>query len=197
MQEPRRAWTRGRIAIVVIAVTWTIAATTLVARLNAWSQLVLMVATPCLAIAMIAALVTLMRFGRAEGWRAALPLLACLVAWPLSDGVGGGVRWAWFLHDRPALEAIVARAAAQPLANGAPAVMLDLSRTSPWLAERAFARRLADGTLVVEFLTGGAVPLKHAGFLYTSGDAPAQALEDLERWPRRQRVAAHWFRVAD
>ena len=61
----------------------------------------------------------------------------------------------------------------------------------------AMAERTASGNLQVEFMTWGAFPAKHAGYVYTQeGNVESGSFLDA-RWPRKNRVRAQWFRVSD
>jgi hypothetical protein len=59
------------------------------------------------------------------------------------------------------------------------------------------AERTGAGYLQVEFMTWGAFPVKHAGYVYVKQGAiePGSALA--QRWPHQRRLSSQWFRVSD
>lgn len=187
---------RGRLAILAIAGSWLVGETVFAAFHTPGVQLAVMLLFLLFFCASAASLIALVRGWRTSGWRAAIPLIACVAAWWLAPIVSRMVDAGIFARDLPAFEAIVARPDVQATAPGAD-VTVELSDKEKQVAWHVDAERTPDGTLLVTLLNGSGFPVKHSGFLYSStGRVPPDARMN-ERLPYRGAMRDHWFSVSD
>ena len=165
------------------------------------TQLALLLLTPLFCAAFVAGVVLLYKSRARLSFGAATPLLACVCALPLGLLGAAGVRHALFQFHLPGYERLIARADIRALAPAEKPTFMPLSQEEKKLAYAMQAQRLPDGTLLVELMTEGAFPLKHAGYVYTSTgriDASSGSSSAwLGAWPRRTEIQPNWFRVAD
>jgi len=133
---------------------------------------------------------------RSYRWRAFAPLASCLLVVVVYRHVGYIGHRLLFELSTPSWEGAIRRMAA-----GAIAVPAELSRirevesTCLW-TYGVWARKDADGTLLVEFPIERGFPAMHSGYIYCSSCATEEDLKKKTRWPLVGRVKArseHWF----
>ena len=162
---------------------------------NGWWQLGSMLASLVFLLAVFVNFALMFSRWQKERAAAAIPLFICFMAVVVLVCAAPKIRQFQFELNRPAYEKVVSGIESGNI----------LIADKPFYGETALdagnakyvLARKTDGGLEVEFLTGFGFPVKHSGYLYVeSGELkPGSFFE--ERWPKRSRVDAHWYRIAD
>jgi len=192
-----RSFPRLSLGIVAIAMLWVVGSVSFAVWKTPEVQLATMPLFFAYVAAAIASLVLLMRKWRRIGWRAAIPLLACIAAWHGARIARDAAGDALFARNLPVYESVVMRPEVQALAPGAELQELplrDAERADLWWAA---AERTPDGTLLVELLNGRGFPVKHSGFLYSSSGRIPTDSRMAGHWSYRCTMRPHWFCVSD
>src|SRR5262249_9503075 len=101
-----------------------------------------------------------------------------------------------FSFHRGEYEALIARVEQRAIPKGQPE-RITLSDSERSIAYFVLAERAADGSLIVEILTGGGFPVKHSGYVFASaGSFPSESFIG-KRWEHHSEVESNWYRVSD
>ena len=132
--------------------------------------------------------------------RAAIPLVACLVAVPIGGALGARYRSLDFEYRRlPAYESVVRKIDSGELTAGA------IKETPPEIDGLAYMIHVHDdapGGLMVEFFWGGGFPVKHLVYIYRASGLPPPTSTNWElksycEWSRPRRLNDNWFAAHD
>ncbi|HEY2343144.1 MAG TPA: hypothetical protein VGH90_08960, partial [Chthoniobacteraceae bacterium] len=107
---------------------------------------------------------------RSRGWRALIPLLACIVAFVSIRPVSRIALRIELARGLPSYEKIITEIKSGQIEVSDQLSPVLADEKAAWPAYAVLAEIEPDGSLYVEFQTGGAFPVKHSGFAYCSSD---------------------------
>jgi hypothetical protein len=164
------------------------------------SQLISMAALLMVLIALPVTVFRAWRYRASGPLRAAMPLVACLVAAPIGYSIGGAYRDLDFRYRRlPAYEEVVRKIQSGELPAGTTKeVPPEIDR----LAYMIHAHDEAPDGLMVEFFWGGGFPVKHSAYIYRASGLPPPTSTNWElkpycEWAGARRLNENWFSASD
>jgi len=134
-------------------------------------------------------------------YKSFLPLSICLFtvlfSFIIAPYVGSKIKDRIFYHRLYDYEKVISLFQEKELVAPHELGRVELPKKYQYLGYTVLAELDSEGTLTVEFLTGGGFPVKHLGYLYCSdGNIPPE-LKYRKRWPYLSRINDNWFRIAD
>jgi len=171
-----------------------------IAQMGGLLQLPLMLMVIAYPIALVAALAWPIQYWKKNGWNSFAPLAILIVGGILlipSYWTGHKLRDSIFWRHLPKYQAVVGRITdgTIPITNSFE--VLQLSRSEAPRSYRVFVYRQTNDILAVVFLTGGAFPVKHSGYMYYSGDRVEKTSAARRAWPRGDMITNHWYEIGD
>lgn len=194
VQHPAQNMSRYAKITTVIAVFWLIARASYAAKPGLGTVFLCFLLTVSLLASMLAGFIHVFtQRGRNRWWAAAAVLSSGLLIYS-APAVSHAIENTLFQQTLPRYEGII-----KQMESGIIPVSSEL-RLLPLLKDNSLyavlAQRDTKGVLTVEFLTDGAFPVKHWGYLYCSGSIEPHSLA-VSRWPKRRELRPHWFRISD
>ncbi|MDR3416331.1 MAG: hypothetical protein P4L83_09105 [Nevskia sp.] len=137
-----------------------------------------------------------------RGWRVYrfrtfIPLAACLAAWYGSFWAGPLLLNWLFAHNLPRFQAIVDGIRPESLPSNGDLQAFPIDQADKSRVQHIFARKAADGALVVEIDTENGFPVKHAGYVFSSSGVFPSDRRFQYRWPYVDELRPKWFRVCN
>lgn len=159
-------------------------------------QLVTLLSLPAIIGVLIVSFFSIFRNWGKDKFLSFTPLMVCLLSIITPILVGKEVRKILFNYRLPEYQVMISRIESEYVGVDRELFTVQIKPTEKNLALNVYAIR-EDGSLYVEFLTGGGFPVKHVGYLYSqSGIIPANSVMG-KRWPSYRKINEYWYAFGD